>query len=453
MAAVLNGMSLHGGFRVYGSTFLVFSDYLRPALRLSALMRQPVVYLLTHDSVAVGEDGPTHQPVEHVESLRLIPGLTVLRPADDVETAAAWRQALATTDGPTAIVLTRQAVPSLGAAPARFLPERGGRVVRDVGLARRRRARQRVGGGPRGRRRGPARRAGRRRPGRLRAVAGALRRAEYRHTPRAPLTVSVEAGVTSGWAALAAVRIGVDGFGASGKAADVLAHVGLTPHDVAARVREALSATPADPARNPTRPLPGDDDAHQPHHPDPVPDRGASPPRGVQRGVQLPDPGRRARVQDDLPAGRPGRPRGHARLRGGRQRAGRAADQARRPGELVLPAGDRVGRARRRDGVRGDRGARTGSPPSSRAGKYLLAFDPLDGSSNVDVNVTVGSIFSITRAREPGRRRHARRTSCSPDASRWPRATRSTGPRPCSCSRSAAACTGSRSTRPSASSS
>lgn len=254
MAAVLNGMSLHGGFRVYGSTFLVFSDYLRPALRLSALMRQPVVYLLTHDSVAVGEDGPTHQPVEHVESLRLIPGLTVLRPADDVETAAAWRQALATTDGPTAIVLTRQAVPSLGAAPAGFLTERGGRVVRDATspdvdvLASGSEVALAVAAAHLLADQGVA----------ARVISVPWRErytARSAGTPRAPLTVSVEAGVTSGWAALAGVRIGVDRFGASGKATDVLAHVGLTPHDVATRIRTALAVTPADPAHlDPTSP-------------------------------------------------------------------------------------------------------------------------------------------------------------------------------------------------------
>ncbi len=113
MAAVMNGLSLHGEWRAFGSTFLVFADYLRPALRLAALMRQPVIHVLTHDSVAVGEDGPTHQPVEHVESLRLIPGLQVLRPADDAETALAWRLALERTDGPTALILSRQAVPAL----------------------------------------------------------------------------------------------------------------------------------------------------------------------------------------------------------------------------------------------------------------------------------------------------------------------------------------------------
>jgi transketolase len=130
MAAVLNGISLHGGLRPFGSTFLVFSDYLRPALRLSALMGQPVIYVFTHDSVYVGEDGPTHQPIEHIESLRLIPGLTVLRPADAAETTLAWEIAANNTSCPTALVLTRQNLPVLGAAGLEDLRANGFRVVR-----------------------------------------------------------------------------------------------------------------------------------------------------------------------------------------------------------------------------------------------------------------------------------------------------------------------------------
>ncbi len=111
MGSILNGMSLHGGFRVYGSTFLVFSDYMRHAVRLSSLMNQPVVYVFTHDSIYVGEDGPTHQPIEHLDSLRSIPGMVVLRPADAKETKAAWYYALKRTDGPTCLALTRQKLP------------------------------------------------------------------------------------------------------------------------------------------------------------------------------------------------------------------------------------------------------------------------------------------------------------------------------------------------------
>jgi transketolase len=245
MAAMMNGMSLHGGFRPYGSTFLVFSDYLRPALRLSALMHQPVIYVLTHDSIAVGEDGPTHQPVEHVESLRLIPGVTLLRPADDVETVAAWREALLNTYGPTVLVLTRQAVPSLDTGSAAdFIATDGGRVVRlaetpDVDL---------LACGS--------------------EVAVALAAAELvaadgiavrvisvpwrerfaeRRTNAAPITVTLEAGVTSGWARLAGggPTIGIDTFGASGPADEVLAYFGLTADVVADRIRTAVQASQA----------------------------------------------------------------------------------------------------------------------------------------------------------------------------------------------------------------
>src|SRR5690625_18918 len=113
MAAALNGMALHGGLKVYAGTFFVFSDYLRPAVRLSSIMKMPVIYVFTHDSIAVGEDGPTHEPVEHLAALRAMPGLSLIRPADANETQAAWRLALESTDQPTALVLTRQGLPTL----------------------------------------------------------------------------------------------------------------------------------------------------------------------------------------------------------------------------------------------------------------------------------------------------------------------------------------------------
>src|SRR5690606_35546729 len=113
MGAVLNGIALHGLTRPYGGTFLVFSDYMRPAVRLAALMRLPVTYVWTHDSIGLGEDGPTHQPVEHLWSLRAIPGLDVVRPADANETAVAWRTLIGNADRPAALALTRQNVPVL----------------------------------------------------------------------------------------------------------------------------------------------------------------------------------------------------------------------------------------------------------------------------------------------------------------------------------------------------
>ncbi len=238
MAAVMNGMAVHGGLRPFGSTFLVFADYLRPALRLSALMKLPVIYLFTHDSVHVGEDGPTHQPVEHVESLRLIPGLTVLRPADAAETALAWQLAAENTDGPTALILSRQDLPVLGGGALDEVRRYGARLVRpavhaDIVLAA----------------------SGSEVTlaldaadllatwGITAAVLSVMCRESLdqaltagRYTlPDAPV-VWIEAGVTTGWRALAGPRdavIGIDRFGDSGPGAEVAAHLGLTPTAVA----------------------------------------------------------------------------------------------------------------------------------------------------------------------------------------------------------------------------
>ena len=117
MAGILNGIAAHGGVRPFGSTFLVFSDYMKPAIRLSAIMRLPVIYIGTHDSIGVGEDGPTHQPVEHLAMLRAIPNLVVLRPADAAETVEAWRAAIPRRGGPTVLVLSRQKLPVLERPP------------------------------------------------------------------------------------------------------------------------------------------------------------------------------------------------------------------------------------------------------------------------------------------------------------------------------------------------
>jgi transketolase len=113
MGAAMNGIALHGGVKIFGGTFFVFSDYLRPAIRLAALMGLPVTYVFTHDSIAVGEDGPTHEPVEQLAALRAMPGLSIIRPADGNETAAAWKLAVESTNKPTALVLTRQDLPTL----------------------------------------------------------------------------------------------------------------------------------------------------------------------------------------------------------------------------------------------------------------------------------------------------------------------------------------------------
>lgn len=237
MAAVLNGLALHGGFRPWGSTFLVFSDYLRPALRLAALMKQPVIHILTHDSVAVGEDGPTHQPVEHVESLRLIPGLQVLRPADEAETVEAWRLAIERTDGPTALILTRQSVRALDPAAivregmALTDPESGpeplGLSPRDVEIvATGSEVALAVDVAGRLAEKGISAR-----------VVSAMDRATYRPDRSVP-RISIEAGVTSGWRGLVDLAIGIDDFGASGPGDVVLAHVGLTADAVTARISQ-----------------------------------------------------------------------------------------------------------------------------------------------------------------------------------------------------------------------
>lgn len=130
MASVLNGLALYGQFRVFGATFLIFSDYMRPSMRLAALMKLPVIYILTHDSPYVGEDGPTHQPVETTESLRLIPNLSVFRPADAEETAWSWVEAMKRLDGPSALILTRQGLPML-AKPEGWDFTKGAYIVRE----------------------------------------------------------------------------------------------------------------------------------------------------------------------------------------------------------------------------------------------------------------------------------------------------------------------------------
>lgn len=135
MGGILNGLSLHGGLIPYGGTFLIFTDYMRPTMRLIAMMGKRVIHVLTHDSIGLGEDGPTHQPVEHLASLRAIPNYLVVRPADANETSFAWRVALERKDGPTGLILTRQSLPILDRdefAPADGLLK-GAYVLGDLG--------------------------------------------------------------------------------------------------------------------------------------------------------------------------------------------------------------------------------------------------------------------------------------------------------------------------------
>jgi transketolase len=132
MAAAMNGLALHGGIVPYGATFLVFTDYCRPAIRLSALMQQRVIYVMTHDSIGLGEDGPTHQPVEQLAALRAIPNLQVFRPADPIETAECWELALLSKQTPSILALTRQAVPTLRKAGAENLCAAGAYVLAET---------------------------------------------------------------------------------------------------------------------------------------------------------------------------------------------------------------------------------------------------------------------------------------------------------------------------------
>jgi transketolase len=252
MGAMLTGMAVHGGVYPYGGTFLVFSDYMRGAVRVSAIMKAPVIYVWTHDSVGVGEDGPTHQPVEHMAALRAIPDLVVIRPADANETAAAWRYALTHRDRPVAMLLTRQNVPVLpgtkegglgtlgrgayvmadapNAAPDVILIGAGSEVA--VAMAARD----------------------------LLAAQGVAARvvsmpswelfeeqsAAYRESvlPKAiTARVSVEAGITMGWdryVGSAGATIGINRFGESGKGPAVMAHLGITPEHVAQQALAVL---------------------------------------------------------------------------------------------------------------------------------------------------------------------------------------------------------------------
>ncbi len=243
MAAALNGMALHGGIIPYGGTFLVFSDYMRPAIRLAALMHTRVVFVFTHDSIGVGEDGPTHQPIEQVMALRLIPNLHVFRPGDANEVAMAWRHALERRAGPTAIVLSRQNVPTLDrahCAPAEGAL-RGGYILRDavdpralliasgselaVALA----AADVLAA------RGVA----------TRVVSlpcwelFADQEAAYRDhvlPPSLTARVAVEAGRTLGWERFVGpqgVALGIDCFGASAPSSELFAQYGLTAQHVA----------------------------------------------------------------------------------------------------------------------------------------------------------------------------------------------------------------------------
>ncbi len=249
MGSTMNGMAAHGGIRPFGSTFLVFSDYMKPAIRLAALMHLPTIYVFTHDSIGVGEDGPTHQPIEHLAMLRGIPNLVVLRPGSGAETAQSWRAALERRDGPTALILSRQKLPAIdhSAAPADGI-QRGGYVLFEpptpaeaivlangselgVGLAA---AQQLTAGGL---------------PTRLVSFASwELFRAQPAHYRERVLPsairarVSIEAAATFGWLTWVTERgesIGIDHFGASAPAERLFQEFGLTVDRVVEAVRRS----------------------------------------------------------------------------------------------------------------------------------------------------------------------------------------------------------------------
>jgi transketolase len=248
MGSAVNGLALHGGIvRPFGATFLVFSDYMRPAIRLSALMGLDVVWVFTHDSIGLGEDGPTHQPVEHYAALRAIPGLTVIRPADANETAQAWGVALAGGRGPVCLLLTRQGLPVLEPALVDGNVARGGYVLADtpsgsldavlvatgsevaVALAAREQLERDDGIG-------------------VRVVSlpswelfceqdeGCRREV----LPPGLPVVSVEAGTAQGWSRWADASVSIDRFGASAPGAEVMEQLGITPAAAVAAVKAAL---------------------------------------------------------------------------------------------------------------------------------------------------------------------------------------------------------------------
>ena len=251
MGSIANGIAYHGGLLVFCGTFFVFSDYMRPAVRLAALSELPVVYVWTHDSIALGEDGPTHQPVEHLAALRAMPNLVVIRPADATETVVAWEVALARRHGPTALVLTRQKVPVIDRtvhAPAEGL-RRGAYVLADAeGRAPELLL---IGTGSEVQLALGARAILAKEGLHARVVSmpsWELFRTEppaYREAvlPRSVPRLAVEAGATLGWdtwvGADGAV-IGLDRFGASAPGEVVLRELGFTPEHVAARARGLL---------------------------------------------------------------------------------------------------------------------------------------------------------------------------------------------------------------------
>jgi transketolase len=246
MGAVTNGINLHGGLRGYAGTFLIFSDYMRASVRLAALMGVPSIWLWTHDSVFLGEDGPTHQPIEHLAALRAMPNLWVMRPADPTEVSVSWEMAIERRDGPSALMLTRQNLPVPATEPDRYLVRRGAYVRRDgddavlvatgseVQLAERAAALLDAEGTS------------------VRVVsmpcweAFATQDEAYRSSvfpPTMPIA-SLEAAATFGWADITGkhgLNIGIDHFGASAPWTVIAAEWGFSAEAVAQRVAAWLA--------------------------------------------------------------------------------------------------------------------------------------------------------------------------------------------------------------------
>jgi len=246
MAAIMNGLALHGGFIPYGGTFLVFSDYARNALRMAALMRTQSVFVLTHDSIGLGEDGPTHQPIEHLASLRLVPNMTVWRPCDAVETAVAWRDAIERRDGPTCLVLTRQNLPPVERTQDQIeLIRRGGYILssgadapRIVLIATGSEVQLAIAAADELRSSGIS----------VRVVSMPCtslfdrQSDEYRaHVlPPSAARIVIEAGATGGWWRYVGGNgdvVGIDRFGASAPAKDLFEHFGFTVERIASVAR------------------------------------------------------------------------------------------------------------------------------------------------------------------------------------------------------------------------
>ncbi len=252
MGAIMSGMFVHGGIRPYGGTFLVFADYMRPAIRVAALMKLPLIYVFTHDSVAVGEDGPTHQPVEHLASLRIMPNVRVLRPCDANETAEAWCQALKTNDRPVAMLFSRQKLPILPPEQTHGKLSRGGYVIADcdgtpqvILMASGAEVHQALAAQKLLQAKGVPARV-------VNLPSWDLFEAQsdqYRDEvlpPDVTARVAIEAGVTMGWQRYVGDRgavIGIDRFGASAPGGEVLANLGITAENVAAKALSLIDRT------------------------------------------------------------------------------------------------------------------------------------------------------------------------------------------------------------------